>query len=367
VTNLCASSNAFVQHYPFIWNQDFLLLGWNLYDESVWYKAFPTERGMARGRFYNSSQVSFRGKRSVRTFWQSWVDVFDIEKRGVDRVHEYFTGVYLILQQFPNLRYRCDPGNGWTRDPENAVRVTGVSEYPFNGEHPFMQENSAESNGVENDFEKERDVETDTDTDHEDRGDASFTKEEQTDPYDNEEDSTLMLRQPKQRAPPADSREPMSISSSRSSGHTANNKVEPYQTRDGLMSRPLHMSREPIFRAPSHKSASTPSSEAANITRMRADTNSKAGTPTLISPQPSNTLPSRAPSRVSNPTKSPYFAGTRKQDILELPRRDSQPYKDLTLRVPIDEPRWSNTNFKFAAVASIHTVPGASITESNVQ
>jgi hypothetical protein len=189
---------AFVQHYPFIWMEDFLFLGYNNANECVWYKAFPTGRGLARGRYYDSSQANIQGKHTVTRFWQSWIDVFDIEKRGLDRSHEYFTGVYLILEKFPNLRYRCDQRNNDPRDTQNTTRVTGIPEYPFNDDHMFMQESSREANVVDNDLEIERDVETDTETDHEDRDDARFVKEEQTDSYDNEEDSTLMLRQPKQ-------------------------------------------------------------------------------------------------------------------------------------------------------------------------
>jgi hypothetical protein len=68
----------------------------------------------------------------LQKFWQSWVDVFDIEQRGLDRSHEYLTGVFLILQKFPNLRYRCGQREENPRDPKNAARVTGIAEYPFN-------------------------------------------------------------------------------------------------------------------------------------------------------------------------------------------------------------------------------------------
>jgi hypothetical protein len=157
---------AFVQHYPFIWMKDFLLLGYNDINDSVWYKAFPAGRGLARGRYYNSSQVKILGKHTVTKFWQSRVDVFDIEQRGLDRSHAHFNGVYLILQKFPNLRYRCGQRGGNPRDPQNATRVTGVVEYPFNDDHPFMQETSGGSDGV--DFKTDEDVASDSNTDHED-------------------------------------------------------------------------------------------------------------------------------------------------------------------------------------------------------
>ncbi|KAG9593730.1 hypothetical protein KCU77_g3483, partial [Aureobasidium melanogenum] len=140
---------AFVQYYPFIWVEGFLLLGYNDADESVWYKAFPTGRGMARGRYYNSAQVKILGKHTVTKFWQSWIDVFDIEQRGLDRCHDHFTGVYLILKKFPNLRYKSGKSKGYARDPQNATRATGIAEYPFNDDHPFMQEVSRETNDVQ--------------------------------------------------------------------------------------------------------------------------------------------------------------------------------------------------------------------------
>jgi hypothetical protein len=112
---------AFTQHYPFIWTKDFLLLGYNDANKSVWYKAHPTGRGIARGRYYDSSQVNILGKHTVTKFYHSWVDEFDIEHRGLDRSHEYFTGVYLILKKFLNLRWKCDLGDGDPRDPQNAL------------------------------------------------------------------------------------------------------------------------------------------------------------------------------------------------------------------------------------------------------
>jgi hypothetical protein len=271
---------AFVQHYPFIWMKDFLLLGYNDANDSVWYKAFPTGRGLARGRYYNSSQTNILGKHTVIKFWQSWVDVFDIEQRGLDRSHEYFTGVYLILQKFPNLRYKSEQRNGDPRDPMNTRRVTGISEYPFNGDHPFMQESTGSD--VENDLETERGVESDTDTDHEDQDDARFIKEEPTDSHGDDQDTSVLVPSPPlgKHISHADPHEPAPTSSSRLSQHTANKQVEPYRTRQSLMSRPLHLSRQPIFRASSSKPTLTPS------------------------PQSS----SHTPSRRSTPTKSPYFA-----------------------------------------------------------
>lgn len=106
--------------------------------------------------------------------------MFDIEQRGLDRSHEYFTGVYLILKKFPNLRWKCDLGDGDPRDPLNATRVNRVAEYPFNDDHLFMQESSDEVNDV-NDVDKGQskgDIEAgmDTDTDYEDQDDTSVVK-----------------------------------------------------------------------------------------------------------------------------------------------------------------------------------------------
>jgi hypothetical protein len=319
---------AFVQHYPFIWMKDFLLLGYNDANDSVWYKAFPTGRGLARGRYYNSSQTNILGKHTVTKFWQSWVDVFDIEQRGLDRSHEYFTGVYLILKKFPNLRYRCDQRHGDPRNPQNAARVTGVPEYPFNDDHPFMQPNDVEQEEPEDNIDSET-----TDTDSEDQDDASFTKREQTASHDDEEDSNTMLRQPREHvshASHANSLNSMSTFPSRSPAYPTGNQADPFESNAELNPLPHHLSRQPIFRASSSKPTLTPS------TRSSSHTNS----------------------RTSTPTKSPYFARKRKQNnILEIPRHKSQSYKDYTLRVPIDEPRWSNTNFKFAVMRSVYTLP----------
>ncbi|THY40194.1 hypothetical protein D6C99_08293 [Aureobasidium pullulans] len=139
---------AFVQFYPFIWVKDLLLLGYNEANDSVWYKAHPAARGIARGRYYNSAQENFKGKQTVTRYWQSWVDVFDIDKKGADRSHEFFTGVYLILKKFPNLRYKTLKGQ--TRDVQSAIRETGITEYPFNDDHTFMQDRPNDLNKLEN-------------------------------------------------------------------------------------------------------------------------------------------------------------------------------------------------------------------------
>ena len=256
---------AFVQHYPFIFLKGFLLLGYTSANESVWYKAFPSTRGIARGHYYNSKEENILGKNTVKTYWQSWVDVFEIEQRGLDRRHEYFTGVYLILQKFANLRYRCCKDR--PRDPGSARRVTGIAEFPFNDEHAFMQEqlvgsndgerdkpedeaeNEAEDEAEDSPQDAQKDEESDTDTDYSDIDTSTIIiKQERTTSLDNEAPPTLT---PKQPDPP---------------------------------------------------------------------------TPTL-------------------------------PEILSLPRRNSQTYKDFTLRIPIDAPRWSTTNFEFAVVKTIETAP----------
>lgn len=224
-----------MQHYPFIWLKDFLLLGYNDQNDSVWYKAFPSSRGIARGYYYNSKQEGIKGKHTIKTFWQSWVDVFDIERRGSDRSHDFFTGDYLILQKFPNLRYKCCRDK--PRDPQSATRLTGIAEFPFNDDHEFMQEELVDSNDVgENEAEDASGPLTESD--YEDMDASSvIIKQERTDSFDSE-------------APPP-------------------------------------------------------------------------------------------------PT----------QDITSLPRPSPQTYKDLTLRIPLDPPRWSTTTFEFAAVKTVHTAP----------
>lgn len=234
---------AFVQHYPFIFLKDFLLLGYNDNNDSVWYKAFPSSRGIARGHYYNSAQENIHGKHTVKTFWQSWVDVFGIEERGLDRSHEYFTGVYLILQKFPNLRYKCCRDK--PRDPKSAARVTGIAEFPFNDDHAFMQE-SATGNSDEAVEEAAEDVSDPlTESDDPDMDASSvIIKQERTTSFDCEV--------------PEQSREPTPISSS----------------------------------------------------------------------------------------------------LLQLSHRDdSQNYKEYTLRIPIDSPRWSTTKFEFAVVKAIGIAP----------
>jgi hypothetical protein len=181
---------AFSQHYPFIWMKDFLLLGYNDANDSVWYKAFSSGRGMARGRYYNSSQVNILGKHTLAKFWQSWAGVFDIEQRGLNRSHEYFTGVYLVLQKFPNLRYCCSRRGGNPRDPRDATRVTGVVEFPFNDDHPFTQETSGGSNDIN--LKPDENVVSDT---HEDQDDARIIKREQRSSHSNEDSSKLTSRQ----------------------------------------------------------------------------------------------------------------------------------------------------------------------------
>jgi hypothetical protein len=327
---------AFTQHYPFIWTKDFLLLGYNDANKSVWYKAHPTGRGMARGRYYDSSQVNILGKHTVTKFYQSWFDVFDIEQRGLDRSHEYFTGVYLILKKFPNLRWKCDLGDGDPRDPKNATRVTGVAEYPFNDDHSFMQESSTDANDAEKD-EPEDGVEADTDTDYEDEDDTSVIKKERTDSHDDREPSASVPHQP-------------------SGTHDSH--------KDSI-SFPRHWSSKPIFRASSPKPTSSPSPPLVPLTRDNGDPHSKDDTPIPISPQVSTNPSSRLHPRTSKITKSPYFAKPERriQRILELPRRDSQDYREFTIRVPVDKPGWSNTNFEFAVVRSIDAVPEVPVTD----
>ncbi|KAG9857878.1 hypothetical protein KCU98_g706, partial [Aureobasidium melanogenum] len=209
---------AFVQHSPFIWVKGFLLLGYNDTNNSVWYKAYPTGRGIARGRYYNSAQVGIQGKHAVTKFWQPWVDVFDIENRGAHRTQEYFTGVYLILKKFPNLRYKLERSKGDTRDPQNAIRTTGIVEYPFNDAHPFMK-TSSESNEVENN-EVQESFDADTDT----VDDISFIKQEQTGLHDEDRSHLLPRQLLKQLASGASSRESDLVSLSLSQRHIADDR-----------------------------------------------------------------------------------------------------------------------------------------------
>ncbi|KAI4736613.1 hypothetical protein E4T50_12896 [Aureobasidium sp. EXF-12298] len=348
---------AFTQHYPFIWTKDFLLLGYNDANKSVWYKAHPTGRGIARGRYYDSSQVNILGKNTVTRFYQSWVDVFDIEHRGLDRSHEYFTGVYLILKKFPNLRWKCELGDGDPRDPQNATRVTGVAEYPFNDDHVFMQESPADTNDAENE-DQENGVEADTDTDYEDQDDISVVKKERSGSHDDE--NPLSDQPSGQHNSHVESYEPIPTSSSHSSEHIADKQAVWNENSEDSMSFP----RKPIFRASSPKPASPSSPPLAGpFTRDPEDSHFVDKTPTSTSYKRPPKPRLHSPPHTSNPTKSPYFTRKTEQRILELSRRDSQDYREFTIRVPADEPRRSNMDFRFAAVRSIGTAPNVPVPE----
>ncbi|KAH0277923.1 hypothetical protein KCU91_g2854, partial [Aureobasidium melanogenum] len=236
---------AFVQHYPFIWVKDFLLLGYNHAGESVWYKAYPTGRGLARGRYYNSAQVNILGKHTVAKYWQSWIDVFDIEQRGLDRSHEYFTGVYLILKKFPNLRYKSGRNKEDARDPKNAIRTTGVAEYPFNDDHPFMQETSdTDTNSVENnDTQEAFDAETDI------VDDTSPIKQEQTDLRDQDRFVPLARQLLIQLTSRPNMRQFDQMSSPQSQRHTANDQQGPPVNADGAVSPVRRLSEQSDSRA----------------------------------------------------------------------------------------------------------------------
>jgi hypothetical protein len=246
--------------------KDFLLLGYNDINDSVWYKAFPAGGGLARGRYYNSSQVNILGKHTITKFWQSWVDVFDIEQRGLDRSHEYLTGVFLILQKFPNLRYRCGQREENPRDPKNAARVTGIAEYPFNDDHPFMQETSGGSSDV--DLKTDGDVASDSDTDHEDQSDAMINRREQTSSHDNEDPSTIISRQSSTHPALDTSRPEQTLRSSSTSSEQTINQTPSYKKDEDSTSLQHDWSSQPIFRALSPKFALiSPSQETKPITK----------------------------------------------------------------------------------------------------
>ena len=289
---------AFVQHYPFIWLKDFLLLGYNSANESIWYKAFPSSRGIARGRYYNSAEENILGKHTVKTYWQSWSDVFDIENRGLDRSHEYFTGVYLILQKFPNLRYKCDYRREFARDPQSARRVTGIAEFPFNDDHAFMRGGIVESNGEEK-SEAEETLDPLTDSEYSDTDESTVViKQERTDSLDKDLPSNTIP----QHNPHTNPRKTTSASSSHQSTRTANTQ------------------------ATSHN--------------------------------PPSSLTSLTPTSTPPPIKSPYFTHKKKQQpVLSLPHHTSQNHREFTLRIPIEDPRWSTTKFEFAVVKAVQTVP----------
>ncbi|KAH0142372.1 hypothetical protein KCU67_g14070, partial [Aureobasidium melanogenum] len=218
---------------------------------------------MARGRYYNSAQVNILGKHTVTKFWQSWVDVFDIEQRGLARSHEYFTGVYLILKKFPNLRYKSGKSKGDARDPHNAIRATGIAEYRFNEDHPFMQEKPSETRDVESNETQEA-FDAETDNVGEEQSDASVIKQEQTDLHD--QDHAFLARQlltqltsranlpsPLRRLSMqfdsrAHSRSLVSDYPSRSQEYLTDDRAGPHENEDGLTSLPGFLSEQSTSR-----------------------------------------------------------------------------------------------------------------------
>ncbi|THY73969.1 hypothetical protein D6C86_04907 [Aureobasidium pullulans] len=256
---------AFVQFYPFIWVQDMLLLGYNEANDSVWYKAHPAEGGIARGRYYNSAQENFRGKQTVTRYWQSWVDVFDIDKQGLDRSHEFFTGVYLILKKFPNLRYKTLKGQ--SRDVQSAFRETGTSEHPFNDDHKFMQDKPDNSNEIEHD-EYEASLEGERNEMSKEQRENKYVKEERTGSYGNEDRSNfsprpLSMQMDSRANSRANSRVLEKTSSlQRDASTTQTTEERPGQhenhARSSMLSRPLLMHLNSRAKSREHQTASFP-------------------------------------------------------------------------------------------------------------
>ncbi|KAI5203366.1 hypothetical protein E4T39_04175 [Aureobasidium subglaciale] len=402
---------AFVQHYPFLWVNDLLLLGYNESDVSVWFKAYPTGRGIARGHYFNSMKENIAGKNTVTKYWQSWIDVFDIEQRGQDRMHEFFTGVYLILKEFPNLRYKTAlKGKGLARDPQNIVRTTGIAEYPFNDDHPFMQEGSDETTDAK-DYELE-------DVDGGDKKeDNSFIIQERTASHAESDRSTPLnssLSTPHES--PTASREMDASPSLSPSRHVTNELAS-------MQSHQKH-SNSPVFRSQSQQDMHemTPSSPVQpdeqatpNETRLRARRNGRKyplehpsvrpitralnrrlGS-SLVSllygsgvdkrtgqdaeednegasyDRPSKTSRSRIRTIASianiskNARKTTYERDVDAVSTIEetavpacgISTASNAPpkFKEYTILVPVEEPRWSTTTFDFAFATPVQTTP----------
>lgn len=251
---------AFVQFYPFIWVQDMLLLGYNEANDSVWYKAHPAEGGIARGRYYNSAQENFRGKQTVVRYWQSWVDVFDIDKQGLDRSHEFFTGVYLILKKFPNLRYKTLKGQ--SRDVQSAFRETGISEHPFNDDHKFMQDKSDNSNEIEHE-EYETSLEGERNEISKEQRGNKYIKEERAGSYVNEDRSNsysgIVSMQMDYRAK-LRALETSSLQRDASTTQTTEERPGQHENhaRSSILSRPLSMHLKSRAKSREHQTASSP-------------------------------------------------------------------------------------------------------------
>ncbi|KAI5197539.1 hypothetical protein AUEXF2481DRAFT_26622 [Aureobasidium subglaciale EXF-2481] len=301
---------AFVQHYPFIWMNDLLLLGYDESDVSVWFRAYPTGRGIARGHYYNSLKVSIAGKNIITQYWQSWIGVFDIEQRGQDGMHEFFTGVYLILKDFPNLRYKtAQKGKQFARDPQNIIRTTGIAEYPFNDDHLFMQE---ESDGITdpNDYAPGDDDQGDRAT--KEQEDNNFSKQEKIVSHDDSERSTPLssiLSSPQEsRAVPYEmitaSSLPLSRHATNASTSTQNHQEQPNPpTHQSQSQHPHQMVSDPQVE---------PDEQAApDESRLRARKNGR----TSLLEQPSVRSITRAHRRslVSNLVSLPYESVAAKQ------------------------------------------------------
>lgn len=71
--------------------------------------------------------------------------------------------------------------------------MTGVVEFPFNDDHPFMQETSGGSNDVN--LKSDEKVESDSDMDHEHQDYAGSIKREQTSWHSDGDTSTFTSRQ----------------------------------------------------------------------------------------------------------------------------------------------------------------------------
>lgn len=109
---------AFVQHFPFIWNDGALFIGSkriNNIVRSVWYKPFTLGDSVGESLHLNHKD-SFNGsslhkstpkldESLVDYFWPSFTTAFDLTSQRGD--YKYITGVHTILLEFPKLRKLC--------------------------------------------------------------------------------------------------------------------------------------------------------------------------------------------------------------------------------------------------------------------
>lgn len=114
---------AFVQHFNFVWENDFMFVGSRKARglqqyERIWYKAVYRDGGLRveysvdAGKQPCSPSVE---QSEIEYFWPSFNDLFDMANLGSAKDNQqnvYIAGTYLILLRYPALRRYQEPGSG---------------------------------------------------------------------------------------------------------------------------------------------------------------------------------------------------------------------------------------------------------------